>query len=212
MHRRRTGKPHARCVRAELSSHTDSSLLHCSRAKELSSSFGGRVPFSRLPERKEPKRGAPRLALAGHPVRQVRESGAGFSSGLLPARKGESIHGLARCAACRPRFTAAQGTPGRAAGRPGPHSVMKLRSRSHSKASLCCGFSEKCTQDARCSTGPCGAAHDFLLGDACGSQDGLPVEVQPITLVVSGWRQPRPTNCSTNGFLGGFQFSAHSSP
>ncbi len=32
------------------------------------------------------------------------------------------------------------GAPGRAAGHPGPHSVMKLKSRSHSKAPLCCGF------------------------------------------------------------------------
>src|SRR5690606_40418092 len=38
------------------------------------------------------------------------------------------------------RLTAAQGTPGRAAGHRGPHSVIELKSRSHSKASLCCGF------------------------------------------------------------------------
>jgi len=66
--------------------------------------------------------------------------GRAFRAGILPARKGESIHGLARCAACRPRLTAAQGTPGRAAGHRGPHSVIELKSRSHSKASLCCGF------------------------------------------------------------------------
>jgi hypothetical protein len=35
--------------------------------------------------------------------------GRAFRAGILPARKGESIHGLARCAACRPRLTAAQG-------------------------------------------------------------------------------------------------------
>src|SRR5690606_23345726 len=40
---------------------------------------------------------------------QVRESGSGFSSGLLPARKGVAIPGNARFAACRPRLTAAQG-------------------------------------------------------------------------------------------------------
>jgi hypothetical protein len=33
------------------------------------------------------------------------------------------IHADARSAACRPRLTAAQETPGRAAGHPGPHSV-----------------------------------------------------------------------------------------
>jgi len=49
------------------------------------------------------------LALVGHPAQQVREPGPGFSSGLLPARKGVAIPGNARCAACRPRLTAAQG-------------------------------------------------------------------------------------------------------
>jgi hypothetical protein len=43
------------------------------------------------------------------PVRKVRESGPGFSSGLLPARKGVAIPGNARCVACRPRLTAAEG-------------------------------------------------------------------------------------------------------
>src|SRR5690606_39948553 len=38
------------------------------------------------------------------------------------------------------RLTAAQGTPGRAAGHRGPHSVIELKSRSHSKASLGRGF------------------------------------------------------------------------
>ena len=58
----------------------------------------------------------------------------------LPARKGTDIPVGSRCAACRPRLTAAQGTPGRAASHPGPHSVMKLKSNSHSKAALYCGF------------------------------------------------------------------------
>ncbi len=86
------------------------------------------------------------------PARQVREPGPGFSSGhratapalpqlrhpcrRLPARKGVAIPGNARCAACRPRLTAAQGTPGRAAGHRGPHSVMKLKSQS-GRAALC---------------------------------------------------------------------------
>ncbi len=109
--------------------------------QKLSSAYGSRVTFSLRGQRESnPRERPPRLALAGHPVRQVREPGPGFSSGLLPARKGVAIPGNARCAACRPRLTAAQGTPGRAAGHRGPHSVMKLKSHSHSKASLCCGF------------------------------------------------------------------------
>ena len=70
--------------------------------------------------------------------RQVREPGPGFSTGLLSGRKGIDIHVDARCAAYRPRLTAAQGTPGRAAGHRDPHSVVKLTSNSHSKATLCC--------------------------------------------------------------------------
>ena len=60
----------------------------------------------------------------------------------LPARKGTDIPVGSRCAACRPRLTAAQGTPGRAAGHPGPHSVesRKAKSESHSKAVLCSDF------------------------------------------------------------------------
>jgi len=49
--------------------------------------------------------------------------GRAFRAGILPARKGVAILGNARCEACRPRLTATQGTPGRAAGHPGPHSV-----------------------------------------------------------------------------------------
>jgi hypothetical protein len=49
------------------------------------------------------------LALAGHPARQVRESGPGFSNGL-PARAKRSRPPVdPRYAACRPRLTAAQG-------------------------------------------------------------------------------------------------------
>ncbi len=85
--------------------------------------------------------------------------GRAFRAGIVPARKGVAILGNARCAACRPRLTAAQGTPGRAAGHRGPHSVMKLKSQSHGKASLCSGSSEECALGARCSTrGPYGAA------------------------------------------------------
>jgi len=37
--------------------------------------------------------------------------GRAFRAGIVPARKGVAIPGNARCAACRPRLTAAQGTP-----------------------------------------------------------------------------------------------------
>jgi len=68
--------------------------------------------------------------------------GRAFRTGILPVRKGTDIPVGSRCAACRPRLTAAQGTPGRAAGHPGPHSVesRKAKSESHSKAVRCCGF------------------------------------------------------------------------
>jgi hypothetical protein len=56
--------------------------------------------FSCVAKRKVTKReGHPDAALSGHPALRVREAGPGFSSELVPARKGESIHGLARCAA-----------------------------------------------------------------------------------------------------------------
>jgi len=87
----------------------------------------------------------------GHPAwrlppihgRQVRESGPGFSTGLLPWRKGVDILVDSRCAACRPRLTAAQGP------RVEQRAIMartrwkaeelKSRSPSHSKAIFCCG-------------------------------------------------------------------------
>ncbi len=47
------------------------------------------------------------LAVGGKSVSR----GRAFRAGIVPARKGESIHGLARYAASRPRLTAAQGTP-----------------------------------------------------------------------------------------------------
>jgi len=60
---------------------------------------GGRTTFSLRAQRESSQRErAPRLALAGPPARQVREAVPGFSSGLLPARKGIAIHGDARCA------------------------------------------------------------------------------------------------------------------
>jgi hypothetical protein len=98
-------------------------LLFCLSKREVTKRK--RPPAWRLPD-----------ILSGKSVSR----GRAFRAGVVPARKGESIHGLARCATCRSRLTAAQGTPGKAAGHPGPHSVMKLKSNGHSKAALCCGF------------------------------------------------------------------------
>jgi hypothetical protein len=75
----------------------------------------------------------------GHPAwrlppihgRQVREPGPGFSNGH-PARAKRNRRPVgSRYAACRPRLTAAQGAPGRAADRPGPHSVRPLRGQTY---------------------------------------------------------------------------------
>ena len=57
----------------------------------------------------------PRLALSGHPVLRVREAWPGFSSGLLPVRKGVAVPGLARCAASSSPPHRRPGTPERAA-------------------------------------------------------------------------------------------------
>jgi hypothetical protein len=125
------------------------------------------------------------LALAGHPARQVREPGPGFSTGLLSGRKGVDIPVDSRCAAFRPRLTAAQGTPGRAAGHRGPHSVIKLKS--NSKASLlCCLVLDlallKSTRRMRVALpgGPSGAAGGWRISPQGGRQGCRPV-----------WRQHR---------------------
>ncbi|WP_147269713.1 hypothetical protein [Rhodanobacter denitrificans] len=51
----------------------------------------------------------PRLALAGLLSGKSVSRGRAFRQGILPWRKGIGIHADARCAACRPRLTAAQG-------------------------------------------------------------------------------------------------------
>src|SRR6185312_10802287 len=56
--------------------------------------------FSCVAKRKVTKReGHPGWRVPSIHGRKVGEVGPGFSSGLLSARKGEAIHGLARCAA-----------------------------------------------------------------------------------------------------------------
>jgi hypothetical protein len=62
------------------------------------------------PKRKVTKeKGHPAWRLPGIHARQVHELGPGFSTGLLSGRKGIDIPVDARCAACRPQLTAAQG-------------------------------------------------------------------------------------------------------
>ncbi len=94
--------------------------------QERSIAFGDRVTFSLRGQRESNQRERPpRLALAGHPARQVREPGSGFSTAhratapALPQlghpcprhvlAKRHRHPADARCAACRPRLTAAQG-------------------------------------------------------------------------------------------------------
>ena len=69
----------------------------------------------------------PDATLSGRPALRVREAWPGFSSGLLLARKGESIHGLARCAA----FSS---TPHHRIGAPEKQRAPALRSSGQSKA------------------------------------------------------------------------------
>ena len=131
--------------------------------KRFRAPVGARVTFLlRGQEKSNQKRRPPRLALAGPPARQVREAGPGFSSGLLPARKGEAIPGLARCAAF-------PSPPHRRPGAP-EKQVRIVRARSTSKSwsaassqrfGLCLGFCF-CALGARCFTwGRYGAAGGY---------------------------------------------------
>jgi hypothetical protein len=63
----------------------------------------------RCQEKGNQREGHPAWRLPGILARQVRESRPGFSTGLLSWRKGIDIPVDSRCAACRPRLTAAQG-------------------------------------------------------------------------------------------------------
>ncbi len=100
------------------------------RSEELSCAFGARVTFLLLgQEKSNQKRRPPRLVLAGHPARQVRESRPGFSTAHPCAGEKES-------ASCRLPLRGLStpthrrtGAPGRAAGHRGPHSWRSLRER-----------------------------------------------------------------------------------
>jgi hypothetical protein len=123
------------------------------------------------PKRKITKeKGHPAWRLPGFLPGKSVSRGRAFRTGILPVRKGVDILVDSRCAACRPRLTAAQGTPGRAAGHRGPHSAKGRRAIATAKHRpdvallliwLCSRFgsSEKCAPGARRSTrGPYGAA------------------------------------------------------
>src|SRR6185312_7966404 len=127
----------------------DALVLVAIQRQERSVAFDDRVTFLlRGQEKSNQKRRPPRLALAGHRAtapalpqlghpcprhaRQVREPGPGFSTGH-PALAKRSRH------PCRLPLRGLStpphrrtGAPGRAAGLPGPHSVVKLGSRSSS--------------------------------------------------------------------------------
>jgi hypothetical protein len=86
------------------------------RSNSRSSSRAFRAPLARevllfcLSKREVPKRKRhPAWRLPGFlPSKSVRR-GRAFRTGILPVRKGADIHVDSRCAACRPRLTAAQG-------------------------------------------------------------------------------------------------------
>jgi|GEM_PF-2137809 len=95
---------------------------------------GGRATSLLLVQkRSSQEKTTPRLALAGLPARQAREAGPGFSSGLLPARKGVAVHGNARCAAL-------SSPPHRRPGAPQEQArIVRARSDSNSGALRACG-------------------------------------------------------------------------
>src|SRR6185312_16588431 len=74
------------------------------------------------------RKGHPAAALARRPARQVREAGPGFSTGLLPRRKGIAILGLARCAAL-------SSPPHRRRGAPGTAGAHRARQKPRQKPS-----------------------------------------------------------------------------
>jgi hypothetical protein len=79
-------------------------------AKSVRSPTAHESLFSCVAKRKVTKRERPpRLALAGLLPGKSVSRGRAFRQGLLPWRKGVDIPVDSRCAACRPRLTAAQG-------------------------------------------------------------------------------------------------------
>ncbi len=75
----------------------------------------------------------PAAPLSGHPALRVRESGPGFSSGLLPARKGVAIPGNARCAALSSPPHRRRGAPGKAARSKRAEATARAKPKAQSK-------------------------------------------------------------------------------
>ena len=96
----------------------------CIQSEERSIASGDRVTFSLRAQRESNQRErAPRLALAGHRATAPALPQLRHPCRRLPWRKGIGIHADARCAACRPRLTAAQGPRVEQRAFLGPHSV-----------------------------------------------------------------------------------------
>jgi len=92
------------------------------QSEELSPSFGGRgTSLLLVQKRSTQEKTTPRLALAGHPARQVREPGPGFSTAHPCA--GEKASASLPMPAARPVVpdSPPHRGPGRAAGHRGPH-------------------------------------------------------------------------------------------
>ena len=154
------------------------------QGQELSCACGARVTFLlRGQEKSNPKRRPPRLALAGHPARQVREAWRAFRAGSgnrscvastpasmpSPARAKRRVHPWTR--PLRGLVVPAS-PPSRGPGRAGAHRARQKRQQQQGTAGLRFAVSLPCVQGrvgvgcscfcapgARCSTrGPYGAA------------------------------------------------------
>jgi len=99
-------------------------MLFLQQGEELSIACGDRVTSLLLVQkRSNQEKTTPRLALAGHPARQVREPGPGFSTAHPCAGEKESASCRFPLRGLSPPAHRRTGAPGRAAGHPGPHSV-----------------------------------------------------------------------------------------
>jgi len=133
-----TALPHPSCLRRQAphfhtrhaceGRHRTFIRQFCGGAFRQSKSF--RLPaaaellFSCVAKRKVTKReGHPAWRLPGILPGKSVSRGRAFRQHIPVLAKRHRHPADARCAACRPRLTAAQGTPGRAAGHRGPHSV-----------------------------------------------------------------------------------------
>jgi hypothetical protein len=133
------------------------------RAKSFRLPTAAEPPFSEWPEKRGPKRGHPASAPCGHPVRKVRESGPGFSTGhpALAKRHRHPCRCPLRGLSTPPRRC--RGAPGRAAGHRGPHFSEKLKAAAvrHPPHADVASFSNKWKSFS-------GGTFDRLLSTRCG--------------------------------------------